>query len=83
MQLVEQHRINRADPRFAALDAAAVASKNLYNVVLYTTRQVYILRGELIPYSRLASKLRAHPAYRALPAKVSQWVLKQVCTAWM
>ena len=82
MQLVEHTRISRSDPRFAALDAAAFASKNLYNVALYITRQAYIFRGEVIPYARLAKELRTHAAYRALPAKVSQWVLKQVCAAW-
>jgi hypothetical protein len=29
MQLVEQHRIDRHDARFAAIDAAAFASKHL------------------------------------------------------
>jgi len=82
MQLVEHHRISRSDPRFAALDAAAFASKNLYNVALYTTRRAYIFRSEIITYPRLAKELRIHEAYRALPAKVSQWVLKQVCAAW-
>ena len=82
MQLVEHTRISRSDPRFAALDAAAFASKNLYNVALYITRQAYIFRGEVILYARLAKDLRGHDAYRALPAKVSQWVLKQVCAAW-
>lgn len=82
MQLVEQHRISRTDSRFAAVDAAAFASKNLYNAALYHTRQAYIFRGEGIPYARLAREMQAHNAYRALPAKVSQWVLKQVCAAW-
>ena len=35
MQLVEQHRIDRHDTRFAAIDVAAFASKNLYNAALY------------------------------------------------
>ena len=29
MQLVEQHVMARSDPRFAAIDAAAFAAKNL------------------------------------------------------
>jgi hypothetical protein len=29
MQLVEQHVIKRSDPRYAAIDRAAFASKNL------------------------------------------------------
>jgi hypothetical protein len=32
MQLVEQHVIKRGDPRYAVIDAAAFASKNLYGV---------------------------------------------------
>jgi transposase len=35
MQLVEQHVISKTDPRYAALDRAAFASKNLYNAALY------------------------------------------------
>jgi hypothetical protein len=31
MQLVEQHLIRKTDPCYAAIDAAAFASKNLYN----------------------------------------------------
>jgi len=31
VQLVEQHCISKSDPRFAVIDAAAFASKNLYN----------------------------------------------------
>lgn len=82
MRLVEQHRINRHDPRFAAIDAAAFASKNLYNVALYHTRQAFIFRAERISYPHLARLMRPLAEYRALPAKVAQWVLKQVCAAW-
>ncbi len=47
MQLVEQHCIDKGDPRYAAIDAAAFAAKNLYNLALYEMRQSYIkaLRG--------------------------------------
>jgi putative transposase len=31
MQLTERYVIDRKDPRYAAIDAAAFASKNLYN----------------------------------------------------
>ena len=82
MRLVEQHRIDRHDSRFAAIDAAAFASKNLYNAALYHTRQVYIFRAERVRYEALARQMQPHNAYRALPAKVAQWVLKQVCAAW-
>lgn len=45
MQLVEQHVISKCDPRYAVIDAAAFASKNLYNATLYETRQAYIHEG--------------------------------------
>lgn len=68
MQLVEHHRISRSDPRFAALDAAVFASKNLYNVALSTTRQAYIFRGAIIPYPRLAKEPRTHAAWNRFVA---------------
>ena len=74
MQLVEQHRIDRHDARFAAIDAAAFASKNLYNAALYLTRQAFIHHHQVIPYEHLARELKITEAYCALPAKVAQWV---------
>ncbi len=82
MRLVEQHRIDRHDPRFAAIDAAAFASKNLYNAALYLTRQAFIHEHHVVTYETLAREMKATEAYRALPAKVAQWVLKQVALAW-
>jgi putative transposase len=82
MQLVEQHRIDRHDSRFAAIDAAAFASKNLYNAALYATRQAFIHQRCVIAYEELARELKASVEFRALPAKVAQWVLRQVTLAW-
>jgi putative transposase len=82
MRLVEQHRIDRHDSRFAAIDAAAFASKNLYNAALYVTRQAFIHDSRVISYEDLAREMKTSEAYRALPAKVAQWVLKQVTFAW-
>jgi hypothetical protein len=82
MRLVEHHRIDRHDPRFAAIDAAAFASKNLYNAANYVVRQAYIFRAERIHYPALAHQMRQTEPYRALPAKVAQWGLKQVRVAW-
>ncbi|HJZ46915.1 MAG TPA: transposase [Roseiflexaceae bacterium] len=82
MRLVEQHRIDRHDPHFAAIDAVAFASKNLYNAANYLVRQAYIFRSKRTSYPALAKHMRATEPYRALPAKVAQWVLKQVCAAW-
>ena len=78
MRLVEQHRIDRHDPRFAAIDAAAFASKNLYNAALYQTRQAFIHHRQVIAYEELARDMKTSVEFRALPAKVAQWVLRQV-----
>jgi putative transposase len=82
MRLVEQHVIRRSDPRFAPIDAAAFASKNLYNATLYFTRQAFIDEHRVISYEDLARQMKTSAAYHALPAKVAQWVLRQVALAW-
>jgi putative transposase len=82
MQLVEQHRIDGHDPRWAAIEVAAFASKNLYNAALYLTRQAYIVDHTILSYGQLDKLLQSNSEYRALPAKVAQWVLKQVCLVW-
>ncbi len=49
MQLVEQHVFDRNDPRYAMIDAAAFASKNLYNAANYELRQAFIHQGQYSP----------------------------------
>lgn len=82
MQLVEQHRIDRHDPRWKAIDAATFASKNLYNSALYVMRQQFIANHYIFPYAELDQLVSPLEQYQALPRKVAQWVLKQVCAAW-
>jgi putative transposase len=82
VRVVEQHRIDRHDSRFTAIDAAAFSSKHLYNAALYLTRQAFIHHRRIISYEDLARELKTTGAYRALPAKVAQWVIKQVTLAW-
>jgi putative transposase len=82
MQLVEQHIIDKHDPRYAAIDAAAFASKNLYNAALYEMRQAFIHEGRYISYNQLDKLMQSHEAYRALPAKVAQWVLRGLVNNW-
>jgi putative transposase len=82
MRLVERHRIDAHDPRFAAIAAAAFASKHLYNAALYVTRQAFIHEGHVVTYEDLARDLKMSAQFRALPAKVAQWVLRQVAHAW-
>src|SRR5712692_6195542 len=82
MKLVEQHVIDRNDPRFALIDAAAFESKNLYNAALYEMRQAFIHQGIYLSYQEMDKRMQPHEAYKALPAKVSQHVLKQLADAW-
>jgi putative transposase len=82
MQLVEQHRIDRHDPRWRAIDEAAFASKNLYNAVNYLKRQAFIHEQRIVPLSEVYHAVKETPEYRALPAKVANWVLQQVFAAW-
>jgi putative transposase len=82
MQLVEQHVIDRHDPRYAAIDTAAFASKNLYNAANYELRQAFLHEGRYLSYPQLDKLMQSHEAYQALPAKVAQWVLKGLVSNW-
>lgn len=82
MQLVEQHIIDRQDPRFAVIDPACFASKNLYNTALYILRQAFFGHSPIPNYAKLAHALIGTPEFRALPAKVAQWTIRQVCSDW-
>src|SRR5215470_12468536 len=82
MQLVEQHVISKHDPRYAVIDEAAFKSKNLYNAALYEVRQAFIHEGRYISYNQLDQLMQSHEAYKALPAKVAQWVLKGLVNNW-
>jgi putative transposase len=45
-------------------------------------RQTFIFQNKYINYSALDKHMQKTDAYRALPAKVAQWVLKQVDHDW-
>ena len=82
MQLVEQHVIDRKDPRFAVIDAAAFKSKNLYNAANYEIRQAFIHEGNYLNYNEIQRRMQSHEAYKALPAKVSQQILMLLDQNW-
>jgi putative transposase len=82
LQLTEQHIINRDDPRFAIIDAAAFKSKNLYNAALYEMRQAFFNEGKYLTYNTLDKLMQRHEAYKALPAKVSQQILMLLDKNW-
>ena len=78
MRLVEQHRIDRHDPRYVAIDAAAFASKNLYNAALYATRQAFIHQRRVISYEELAREMKTAEASRALPAMAEHHAVEAI-----
>jgi putative transposase len=82
MQLVEQHVIHKTDLRFAAIDQAAFASKNLYNAANFVVRQAFLHAGVYLPSAEVYHHIKNHEAYRALPRKVSNDVLRQLERDW-
>ncbi len=82
MQLVEQHCISKGDSRYAVIDRVAFASKNLYNAALYEVRQAFIHTGVYLRYEEMYHRMKPHEAYKALPAKVAQHVLKGLDKNW-
>ncbi len=83
MQLVEQHLIRKSDARFAIIDAAAFASKNLYNQAMYQIRQAFINEGKYLPYAEIFHRVKHMDCYKALPAKVANSILIVVHTNWV
>jgi putative transposase len=82
MHLVEQHVIRKTDPRYAKIDEAAFASKNLYNAANYLVRQAFIHEGVYLNYAAIFHRLKDHEAYCALPRKLSNDVLRQLDKNW-
>src|SRR6266487_2621698 len=82
MRLVEQHIIAKIDPRFAHIDGAAFASKNLYNQANYQIRQAFIHEGKYLSYAEIFHRLKTYEAYCALPRKVSNSILIQLDKNW-
>ncbi|HEV8190642.1 MAG TPA: hypothetical protein VGP82_04040 [Ktedonobacterales bacterium] len=79
VHLVEQHVIKWGDPRFALIDRTAFASKNLYTAASYEFRPACIVQGVSLGYPEMHQRMKDHEdykAYKALPAKVAQQVLR-------
>jgi putative transposase len=82
MRLVEQHVISPNDPRDKIIDVAAFASKNLYNAANYIVRQSFINNHIYLGYGEVYHHIKTHEAYRALPAKVANDVLRLLDKNW-
>ncbi len=82
MQLVEQHCISKHDARYAVIDAAAFASKNLYNAANYLVRQAFIFEHRYLGFGEVFHLIKGHEAYKALPRKVSNDALRLLDKNW-
>jgi len=82
MQVVEQHLTRKSDPRYGAIDAAAFASKNLYNQVTYQMRQMFIHEGKYLSYTEIFHRVKYLDCYQALPRKVSNSLLILIDKNW-
>src|SRR5215472_2132828 len=83
MQLVERHRVTKDHPQYALIDAAAFASKNLYNQANYQIRQAFIHEGTYLPYAEVFHRIKQLDCYQALPAKVANSILILLHKNWM
>ena len=82
MKLVERHLITKNHPLYPEIDDLCFRSKNLYNLATYHQRQEFFKTGGAFSYEQLDAFLQGTDAYQALPAKVSQQVLRQVGQCW-
>jgi putative transposase len=88
MRLVERHLITNQHPFFKEADRLCFLSKNLYNAANYVQRQSFFeavksnKTPQKISYETLDKQFQSQVDYQALPAKVSQHVLRQVCQDW-
>ncbi len=83
MQLVERHLVKKDHPHFAIIDAAAFASKNLYNQANYQIRQAFIREGTYLPYGEIFHRIKHMDCYKALPAKVANSLLILLHKNWV
>ncbi len=84
MQLVERRVIKSNHAVYKQIDEMSFASKNLYNSATFIMRQSFLSWGESnVPrYESLYHLMKDSEQYKALPAKVSQQVLKMVAQNW-
>jgi IS605 OrfB family transposase len=83
VNLVEKHLIKNNNSIYKEIDHLAFLSKNLYNCGIYLCRQALFSKQQRPNYLELYNLLKSTTDYKALPAKVSQWVLKQVDKAFL
>ena len=76
MLVAERHIIKKGHRFWAEIDNLSWQSKNLYNSANYLIRQNFIYGHGYLTYNQMASLMKETEQYQALPAKVSQQVLR-------
>jgi putative transposase len=82
MKLVERHIITKQNKLFKEIDTLAFLSKNLYNAANYLIRQEFINNNKYLSNSEVYHLIKASVDYKALPAKVSNQVLRVLERNW-
>ena len=82
MKLVERHLITKQNKLFKEIDTLAFLSKNLYNAANYLIRQEFISNNKYLSNSEVYHLIKASVDYKALPAKVSNQVLRVLERNW-
>ena len=82
MKKVERHVIKPYNKFWKEADSLCFLSKNIYNRVNYNIRQSFFYGCGIPTYNQLCNWFKDTHTYKALPAKVSQLVIKQVTDAW-
>ena len=82
MKLVEKHLIKASKPEWSEIDRLCFLSKNLYNCAIYRCRQAFFKNQHIPSFNQLYHLLKIIDDYQALPAKVSQLIIKQVAKSF-
>ena len=82
MKLAERHIIKKGHKFWAEIDELSWQSKNLYNAANYIIRQNFIYGHGYLTYNQMDSLMKQTAEYQALPAKVSQQVLRGLEKNW-
>ena len=82
MLVAERHIIKKGHRFWAEIDNLSWQSKNLYNSANYLIRQNFIYGHGYLTYNQMASLMKETEQYQALPAKVSQQVLRGLDRNW-
>jgi putative transposase len=82
MLVAERHIIKKGHRFWAEIDNLSWQSKNLYNSANYLIRQNFIYGHGYLTYNQMASLMKDTEQYQALPAKISQQVLRGLDRNW-